>query len=149
MAVSIYVYSTEDNNIIIITTVKYNFFFSVPLCKYTILSILSTFDTNPWMTLIAFLPSALLGNSCLLATICYISDTTVPEKRSWRLACLQTSLRVGLLIGTFIGPLIFQELGYTFLFIIAASLSLLSLLYVLFMVPESIQNEPTVSLVNN
>ncbi|XP_008554902.2 tetracycline resistance protein, class D [Microplitis demolitor] len=115
----------------------------VPLCKYTILSILSTFDTNPWMTLIAFLPSALLGNSCLLATICYISDTTVPEKRSWRLACLQTSLRVGLLIGTFIGPLIFQELGYTFLFIIAASLSLLSLLYVLFMVPESIQNEPT------
>ncbi|XP_057320091.1 tetracycline resistance protein, class D-like [Microplitis mediator] len=115
----------------------------VPLCRYTILSILSIFDSNPWMFLLAFVPSVLLGNGCLLATICYISDTTVPEKRSWRLACLQTSLRAGLLIGTFIGPLIFQKLGYTFLFIIAALICSLSLLYVVFMVPESLQNKPT------
>ncbi|XP_014296110.1 proton-coupled folate transporter [Microplitis demolitor] len=113
----------------------------VPLCRYIILFILSNFDANPWLYLLAYIPTALFGSGLLLATICYISDSTEPDKRAWRLACLQTCVKTGLVIGTFIGPLIFQKLGYTFLFIIAALLCLISLLYAVFMVPESVQND--------
>ncbi|XP_008554900.2 proton-coupled folate transporter-like [Microplitis demolitor] len=113
----------------------------VPLCKYIILCTLSSFDANPWLYLLPYVPTALLGSGLLLATNCYVSDTTHPEKRAWRLACLQTCVHVGLVIGTLIGPFIYKQLGYTYLFIIAAFSSLSSLLYVVFVVPESVKNE--------
>lgn len=126
-----------------------NIFLPVPLCRYIILFILSNFDANPWLYLLAYIPTALFGSGLLLATICYISDSTEPDKRAWRLACLQTCVKTGLVIGTFIGPLIFQKLGYTFLFIIAALLCLISLLYAVFMVPESVQNDSEVSFISS
>lgn len=121
------------------------FFFTVPFCRYIILSVLSSFDVSPWLLLLAYLPTALLGSGLLLATICYISDTTEPDKRAWHLACLQTCVKIGLVIGTFTGPLIFQKLNYTKLFMIATLLCLLSLLYVIFMLPETVKNKSEVS----
>ncbi|XP_044580337.1 proton-coupled folate transporter-like [Cotesia glomerata] len=114
----------------------------VSLCRYIIMFILTYFDANPWLILLSYLPTALLGSGLLLATTCYVSDTTEPDKRPWRLACLQTCVHVGLIIGTFSGAFIFQRLGYMYLFVIAASLSLFSLLYVFFIVPESIKKKP-------
>lgn len=133
---------------IIVLIVKYVFSL-VPLCKYIILCTLSSFDANPWLYLLPYVPTALLGSGLLLATNCYVSDTTHPEKRAWRLACLQTCVHVGLVIGTLIGPFIYKQLGYTYLFIIAAFSSLSSLLYVVFVVPESVKNESNVSYKTN
>ncbi|CAD6234912.1 GSCOCG00007759001-RA-CDS [Cotesia congregata] len=113
----------------------------VPVCRFIILSVLSSFDVSPWLLLLAYVPTALLGSGLLLATICYISDTTEPDKRAWHLACLQTCVKIGLVIGTFTGPLIFQKLNYTKLFMIATLLCLLSLLYVIFMLPETVKNK--------
>ncbi|XP_057320094.1 tetracycline resistance protein, class D-like isoform X2 [Microplitis mediator] len=111
------------------------------MCNSIIISILSYADSNPWMFLSASIPSALLGSGLLLATYCYISDTTEDDKRAWSLACLETCRTIGLVVGTLVGPLIFQKSSYSLLFIISASLYLTSLLYVLFLVPETIRNE--------
>ncbi|XP_057320087.1 proton-coupled folate transporter-like isoform X2 [Microplitis mediator] len=112
----------------------------VPLCKFIILCILSSFDTNPWLYLLAYVPTALLGSVLLLATTCYVSDTTHPEKRAWHLACIQACVQGGQLIGTFTGAFIFKQIGYTYLFTIAALISISSVVYVVFVVPESIKN---------
>ncbi|XP_057320085.1 proton-coupled folate transporter-like [Microplitis mediator] len=114
-----------------------------PICTYTLLSILSHLDISPWMFLLASVPAALLGgiSVLLLGVFCYVSDISEPEKRAWYLGCLEACLSAGLVIGIYIGPLIFQKYGYALLFIIATLISVLSLLHVLFFVPETIKNE--------
>ncbi|KAH0550159.1 hypothetical protein KQX54_017810 [Cotesia glomerata] len=109
----------------------------VPTCKYTILSILSCFDVNPWMFLLSSIPSAFLDCGLVLATNCYVSDITEPDKRATRLTYLQLSAKIGLVIGLLIGPMIFEKIGYMFLFIIATILTSLALFYTIVLVPES------------
>lgn len=101
------------------------------------------------MFLLASVPSALLGgiSVLLLGVFCYVSDISEPEKRAWYLGCLEACLSAGLVIGIYIGPLIFQKYGYTLLFIIATLLSVISLLHILLFVPETIRNESNVSII--
>lgn len=97
------------------------------------------------MFLLSSVPTAFLDCGLVLATICYVSDITEPDKRATRLTYLQLSTKIGLVIGVLIGPMIFKKFGYMFLFIIAAISSSLALFYVIVLVPESVKNKSDVS----
>ncbi|KAH0550158.1 hypothetical protein KQX54_017803 [Cotesia glomerata] len=110
------------------------------MCNHVILSILSVWNENPWVSLIAYIPSALLGSGQTLAAYCYASDISESDKRPLYMASMGGCLSAGLVVGTLTGPLIFQKLNYTFLYVISASLCAISLLYVLFLIPETVKN---------
>ncbi|KAK0167473.1 hypothetical protein PV327_004868 [Microctonus hyperodae] len=112
-------------------------------CKSILLSILTLWNINPWLFLFASIPSGLLGASSgiILGTMCYISDITNNNNRAWRLGCLQAIYLLGLIIGTFIGPLVFKKFGYTSLFCTAAVFNSISLFYTFIYVPETIHSE--------
>ncbi|XP_015588758.1 proton-coupled folate transporter-like isoform X2 [Cephus cinctus] len=116
--------------------------------KFLILSILCNWTVNPWFMQVAFIPLAILGGSCnlMLASICYISDIVKENDRVWQLAWLNASLLFGIVLGTFTGPVIYKQYGYTAVFGTATLFCTLTLLYVLFYVPESIKNCPKSSL---
>ncbi|XP_044578987.1 tetracycline resistance protein, class D-like [Cotesia glomerata] len=87
-----------------------------PMCNHVILSILSVWNENPWVSLIAYIPSALLGSGQTLAAYCYASDISESDKRPLYMASMGGCLSAGLVVGTLTGPLIFQKLNYTFLY---------------------------------
>ncbi|XP_014483618.1 PREDICTED: proton-coupled folate transporter-like isoform X2 [Dinoponera quadriceps] len=93
----------------------------------------------------AFVPAALLGGLCVLvlASLCYITDITNDNERSWHLAWLDALISLGLLIGLFSGPAILEAYGYTAVFGIATVLCIAATLYILLFVPETIQNHST------
>ncbi|XP_015123575.1 proton-coupled folate transporter [Diachasma alloeum] len=116
--------------------------FTAPFLTFIILAILTIWNLNPWAYLIASIPRALLGGLCLmmLSTFCYISDITNSENRAWRLACFENFLVGGLVVGTLVGPLVFEKYGYTTLFITAASISGVALLDIVLLIPESVKS---------
>ena len=101
---------------------------------------LSILATNPWFFLIASMPPALVGGyySLILATYCYITDIRKDSGRAWHLTWLQIAISVGQVLGNLAGPAIFKEFGYAAVFATASLSNILATLYVLFTVPESV-----------
>lgn len=82
----------------------------------------------------------------MLASLCYVTDITNDSERAWHLAWVDALLNLGLLIGLFSGPLIFEEYGYTIVFSISTVLCIVATLYILLVVPEIIQKSSSVSV---
>ncbi|XP_058793443.1 proton-coupled folate transporter-like isoform X2 [Phymastichus coffea] len=103
-------------------------------------AILSTFNVNPYWFLLPSVPISLLGgfSPILLTFFCYITDFTNKDNRSWHLACLDTALSSGILVGFLVGPLIFKKCGYITVFSISSGITFLALLHVLFYVKETV-----------
>lgn len=106
-------------------------------------------NISPWYFLIAYIPTALLGSLpvLILGSICYITDITNDNERGWHMAWLEALVSFGLLLGLFIGPKILDIWGYTAVFSIATLSCTVALLY-LFFIPETIQNQNSVSVVS-
>ncbi|KYN05692.1 PREDICTED: proton-coupled folate transporter-like [Cyphomyrmex costatus] len=110
---------------------------------YILLSVMASWDIEPWYFLIAYIPVALLGglSVLLLASMCYITDITDDKERAWHLAFLHALVSLGLLIGLLSGPAIFDACGYSAVFSVATVFCILATLYILLFVPETIQNQ--------
>jgi len=109
---------------------------------------MANWDVVPWYFLIAYIPSALLGgiSVLILASMCYITDMTDDNERAWHLAWIDALISLGLLIGLLSGPVIFESCGYAAVFSVATVLCILATLYILFFVPETIQNQTSVGV---
>lgn len=109
---------------------------------YLLLSMMANWEIVPWYFLIAYIPMALLGglSVMMLASICYITDITDNNERAWHLAWLDALISLGLLIGLFSGPVIYEKYGYTAVFSVATVLCTMATLYILFFIPETIQS---------
>lgn len=109
---------------------------------------MASWDITPWYVLIAYIPTTLLGglSVLLLASMCYITDITDNNERAWHLAWFEALIALGLLIGLFSGPELFQAYGYTVVFSVAAALCAVATLYVLLCVPETVQIQTSVSV---
>ncbi|XP_015181903.1 PREDICTED: proton-coupled folate transporter-like [Polistes dominula] len=115
---------------------------------FFLLSLMSSWQLNPWYFLFAYIPIACFGGLSffLLASFSYITDITSKENRTWHLTCLDVYILFGLVIGIFIGPFMCKYFGYAFVFGIAAVLSFLANLFVIFLVPETIQRTSSINL---
>ncbi|EFN80076.1 uncharacterized protein LOC105187223 isoform X2 [Harpegnathos saltator] len=109
---------------------------------YLLLTVMTNWYIAPWYLLLAYIPTALMGGLCILilATLCYITDITNDSERSWHLAWLDALISLGLLIGLFSGPVIFETYGYTGVFSIATILCVVATLYIILCVAETVQS---------
>ncbi|XP_076618594.1 putative peptidoglycan muropeptide transporter SLC46 isoform X1 [Colletes latitarsis] len=115
---------------------------------YFILSLMTIWDINPWFLLIAYVPVACLGGFCivLLGTICYISDISNEQDRSWQLAWMDVLIFVGIITGILIGPIVFEAYGYTVVFGCTSLCCTLAGLYIWLLVPDTIHNRNLITL---
>lgn len=110
---------------------------------YLLLCIMANWEITAWYFLLAYIPTAFLGGIgiLMLASFCYIIDITDDYERAWHLAWLDAMTSIGLLIGLFSGPVIFDAYGYTTVFGTATVLCAVAILYILIFVPETIHND--------
>ncbi|XP_062135866.1 probable peptidoglycan muropeptide transporter SLC46 [Drosophila sulfurigaster albostrigata] len=100
-------------------------------------------NISPWWFLLPSVPSVLSGGTCALITgiYCYISDVANEKRRAVRMVLNEASLCTGLMVGNVASGYIYAFTGSVILFGIAAGLMLLGLIYVVFLVPESLPPE--------
>lgn len=109
--------------------------------SYLLLSLMVNWEIEPWYFLIAYIPMGLLGgiSTLMLASFCYIIDITNNNERAWHLAWLDALISLGVLLGLFSGPTIYETYGYTAVFSVATVLCTIATLYIFF-IPETIQS---------
>lgn len=109
---------------------------------------MANWEIMPWYFLIAYIPMALLGgiSVLMLASFCYITDITDNNERAWHLAWLDAFISLGVLIGLFSGPAVYEAYGYTAVFSIATTLCTVATLYILLFIPETVQSHTSVSV---
>ncbi|KAL7736108.1 hypothetical protein ACLKA6_003842 [Drosophila palustris] len=100
-------------------------------------------NISPWWFLLPSVPSVLSGGTCALITgiYCYISDVAKERKRALRMVLNEASLCTGMMVGNVASGYIYAATGSVILFGIAAGLMMMALLYVYFLVPESLSPE--------
>ena len=82
------------------------------------------------------------GAACFyLASYSYMVDITSPETRTKRLSFLDSFMPIGFLIGLPLGTLIRSNFGYVALYLTAACNILTAILYVAFILKESIKKD--------
>ena len=78
-----------------------------------------------------------------------MTDITSPETRTKRLSLLDSFMPIGFLIGLPLGTFIRNNYGFVALFFTAALVILSAILYVFFVLKESVQKEPMTEKTNN
>ena len=97
------------------------------------------FSQSLWMLFISRIIDGLLGGNTSLARA-YITDITDNENRSKGLGLIGAAFGLGFIIGPFAGGQL-AKFGYMLPGLIAAALSFLNLIAILFWIPESLTDE--------
>ncbi|XP_022224755.2 proton-coupled folate transporter [Drosophila obscura] len=100
-------------------------------------------NINPWWFLLAAVPSVFSGGTCALVTVlyCHVSDVATESARAMRMVSMEASLGLGMMAGSMAGGYIYAGVGAATLFILVGSLIAVALLYIIFLVPESLKPE--------
>lgn len=106
-----------------------------------------TTPVNPWMYILAYIPTAITGgNSALITSIfCYLTDVVTENNRAMRMALLEAAIYIGLVIGSFTSSYIYQVTNATFMFGLSTLATFLALVYVVVFVKESVREEINMS----
>lgn len=91
------------------------------------------------------LPHSLGGASSVfnMAAFSYLSDTSVPRNRTWRLGIAEFCWHLGSPVGLYLGAYLFKVGGYICVFAASATFHLVALLYTVFVLPEVPQPKPS------
>ena len=92
--------------------------------------------TELWMLFAARILSGILSSATSPAAMAYISDSTSPRERSGGIGILSAALGLGMILGPALGGLLAMDSLAT-PFFIAAGLSFVTLILILFFLPES------------
>ncbi len=104
---------------------------------YGLSALLFGLATQLWMLFASRALSGLLSSAALAASMAYVGDTTSDADRSSGMGALGAAMALGLIVGPAMGGLLAGE-SLSTPFFIAAALSLLALLLILFLLPESL-----------
>ncbi|XP_011182949.2 tetracycline resistance protein, class C [Zeugodacus cucurbitae] len=96
---------------------------------------------NPWVYVISNIPLALTGGTCALITMvfCLVSDVCDEGGRARRMFLIEGALGIGTMVGNLISSYIVAATSTIGVFIIAACMDLVALLYLVFFIGESLQ----------
>ena len=82
------------------------------------------------------------GATCFyLASYSYMADVTSPETRTKRLALLDSFMSFGYMMGLPLGTFIKNQYGFVTLFSTASMIILTTILYVIFVLKETVKKE--------
>jgi len=101
--------------------------------------LLFSFANSLWMLFLSRILDGFLGGNTALARA-YITDITDEENRSRGLGLIGAAFGLGFIIGPFSGGQL-SRLGYVVPGLVAAALSLINLIAVIFWIPESLSEE--------
>nr|XP_022913093.1 proton-coupled folate transporter-like [Onthophagus taurus] len=95
---------------------------------------------SPWYTIIPNLISVLFGgfSPVMMLLLCYVTDITTDQNRGIRLGIFEGVFGLGSLLGTFLSSYIFNFVGYPGVFATTAACNILALLYIVFILPETV-----------
>lgn len=115
------------------------------LIGFTIASIAQIIVTlipslSPWYLLSTSITTILFGGFApfLMTILCYITDITTEEGRGFRIGLFEAVLVFGMLLGTLSSSYIFALGGYVAVFGVGTVCYALALLYIVFVVSESV-----------
>jgi DHA1 family multidrug resistance protein-like MFS transporter len=107
---------------------------------YSLSSLLFGLSTQLWMLFASRALSGILSSATLATALAYIGDSTSEEDRGGGMGLLGAAMALGVILGPGVGGwLAGESLSTPFFF--AAGLSLVSLLLILFLLPESLPIE--------
>uniref|UniRef100_A0A6P7EYQ3 Proton-coupled folate transporter-like n=1 Tax=Diabrotica virgifera virgifera TaxID=50390 RepID=A0A6P7EYQ3_DIAVI len=114
----------------------------------TIHTLLNTFVAyyeylSPWYFVIASLPGSLVGgfSTTFLIITLYMADITTPKTRAIRMGFFEAGVALSFIIGSLCSSYLFYATNYVTIYIISTSMMCVSLLYSIFLVPESLKVE--------
>lgn len=109
---------------------------TVGIFGYGLSALLFGLATQLWMLFAARALSGLLSSAALVASMAYVGDTTSEADRSSGMGTLGAAMALGLILGPALGGALAGD-SLSTPFFIAAAFSLLALLLILFLLPES------------
>jgi DHA1 family multidrug resistance protein-like MFS transporter len=112
----------------------------VGLLGYGLSMLLFGLSTKLWMLFVARGAGALLSAATMPTTMAYISDSTTEEERGGGMGALGAATGLGMVLGPALGGLLGSE-SLSTPFFLTAAVCLLTLLLVLFLLPESLPPE--------
>lgn len=112
----------------------------IGMIGYALSSFLFGISTQLWMLFVSRALSGILSSASITTAMAYISDTTSEEDRGDGLGKLGAAMALGVIIGPGIGGW-FAEKSLSLPFFIASGMSLISLLFILLFLPESLSIE--------
>jgi DHA1 family multidrug resistance protein-like MFS transporter len=112
----------------------------IGLLGYGISMLLFGLSTELWMLFVARGVGALLSAATMPTTMAYISDSTSEEDRGGGMGALGAATGLGVVLGPALGGLLGSE-SLSMPFFLTAAVCLLTLLLVLFLLPESLPAE--------
>lgn len=120
------------------------FGFTGTLILMTIMSFLTEHynEVDPWLIIYVYIPMIVSGGwpTMIVAILCYVTDLSNEKNRSSRLALIEMIIFLGVLLGTVSSSYVLRLTGPTLLFTISTGCALVSSLYILVFVDESVQN---------
>ena len=112
----------------------------IGLLGYGLSMLLFGLSTELWMLFVARGVGALLSAATMPTTMAYISDSTSEEERGGGMGALGAATGLGMVLGPALGGLLGSE-SLSMPFFLTAAVCLLTLLLVLFLLPESLPPE--------
>ncbi|GJQ82695.1 hypothetical protein Trydic_g19707 [Trypoxylus dichotomus] len=97
---------------------------------------------SPWYLLIGNIPAAFFGGLAplMMAVLCYITDVTTEANRGLRMGIVDAMMALGMLLGTISSSFVFAAGGYVLVYGLELLCSILSCLFVKFVIKESIED---------
>lgn len=109
----------------------------IGIAGYGLSSLLFGLSTQLWMLFASRALSGVLSSATLVTSLAYIGDTTTDEERGKGMGIMGAAMALGVMLGPGIGGWLAGD-SLSRPFFIAAALSLLALLLVLLLLPESL-----------
>ncbi|CAG9831740.1 unnamed protein product [Diabrotica balteata] len=97
-------------------------------------------NLTPWAFLSASIPSMFTGGftTYFTITLAYLNDISTAETRGIRMATYESVMIIGTFLGTFCSSYLLYATSYETCYLLAAGLFSLGILYVIFLLPESL-----------
>ncbi|OQY35416.1 MAG: hypothetical protein B6I38_01510 [Anaerolineaceae bacterium 4572_5.1] len=102
--------------------------------------VLMGFATELWMLFAARALAGILSSATMPTAMAYISDSTDEKSRGGGMGIIGAAMGIGMVLGPGIGGMM-SDISLSAPFFLAAGLSALSLLFIWFMLPESLAEE--------
>lgn len=116
----------------------------IGLFGYALSSFLFGISTQLWMLFASRALSGVLSSATIASAMAYISDTTTEEDRGNGMGKLGAAMALGLILGPGLGGWLGEQ-SLSFPFFLASGLALISLLLIVFLLPESLPTQGRVT----
>ncbi|XP_028174953.1 proton-coupled folate transporter-like [Ostrinia furnacalis] len=106
-------------------------------------------ELGPWWYIISCLPFSLTGGYkvLMIGAICFISDVTSNENRSFRLMIIQLTFALGHTAGAMLSPYTVKGIGNLYLLLLVASLYTFAYAFTMIFIEESLVNISQVGVI--